>query len=65
VVDAGLRDHPSLLWKKKRIERIMEACVILYSMMIVEDEKEMVKFPNDLNDHMVDHQLLWWWPKFL
>jgi len=43
----------------------MEACVILYSMMIVEDEKEMVKFPNDLNDHMVDHQLLWWWPKFL
>ena len=41
--------HPSQLWKRKSIERIMKACVILHN-MIVKDEKEMVKFPIDLND---------------
>lgn len=34
---------------KKSIGRIMKACVILHN-MIVEDEKEMAKFPIDLNE---------------
>jgi len=41
--------RPSRLWKRKSIGRIMKACVILHN-MIVEDEKEMVKFPIDLNE---------------
>ncbi|CAN6272488.1 unnamed protein product [Urochloa humidicola] len=42
--------RPARLWKRKSIGRIMKVCVILHN-MIVEDEKEMVKFPIDLNEH--------------
>ena len=41
--------RPSRLWKRKSIGRIMKACVILHN-MIVEDEKEMVEVPIDLNE---------------
>jgi hypothetical protein len=41
--------RPSRLWKRKSVGRIMKTYVILHN-MIVEDEKEMVKFPIDLNE---------------
>jgi hypothetical protein len=41
--------RPSWPWKRKSTGRIMKACVILHN-MIVEDEKEMMKFPIDLNE---------------
>ena len=40
--------HPACLWKGKSVGRIMLDCVILHN-MIVEDEKELVRVPLDLN----------------
>ncbi|KAL6846224.1 hypothetical protein ACP4OV_023672 [Aristida adscensionis] len=41
--------RPARLWKRRSIGRIMKACVILHN-MIVEDKREMAKFPIDLNE---------------
>jgi hypothetical protein len=42
--------RPARLWKRGDVVNIMEACVILHN-MIVEDEKELVKIPLDLNEN--------------
>lgn len=42
--------RPARLWKQEDVINIMQACVILHN-MIVEDEKELVKIPLDLNDN--------------
>jgi hypothetical protein len=39
------------LWKRGDVVNIMQACVILHN-MIVEDEKEAVKIPLDLNENL-------------
>lgn len=49
--------RPARLWKRKSIGKIMKAYVILHN-MIVKDEKEMVKFPIDLNEHGVSSIVL-------
>ncbi|XP_012699996.1 uncharacterized protein LOC105913484 [Setaria italica] len=42
--------RPARLWKRDDVVNIMQACIILHN-MIVEDEKELVKIPLDLNDN--------------
>ena len=42
--------RPSRLWKWDDVVNIMQACVILHN-MIVEDEKELVRVPLDLNEN--------------
>jgi hypothetical protein len=42
--------RPARLWKRKSVGRIMLACVILHN-MIVEDEKDEVTIPIDLNEN--------------
>jgi hypothetical protein len=42
--------RPTRLWKRSDVVNIMEACVILHN-MIVEDEKDLVKIPLDLNEN--------------
>lgn len=41
--------RPAQLWQRIAIGKIMEACVILHN-MIVEDERELVTAPLDLNE---------------
>jgi hypothetical protein len=42
--------RPARLWKREDVVNIMEACVILHN-MIVEDEKDLVRIPLDLNEN--------------
>jgi len=42
--------RPARLWKQGDVINIMQACVILHN-MIVEDEKDLVKVPLDLNEN--------------
>jgi hypothetical protein len=42
--------RPARLWKRGDVINIMEACIILHN-MIVEDEKELVKIPLDINEN--------------
>jgi len=41
---------PARLWKRNDVVNIMQVCVILHN-MIVEDEKELVRIPLDLNEN--------------
>lgn len=43
-------NRPARLWKRNDVVNIMQACVILHN-MIVEDEKDLVKIPLDLNEN--------------
>jgi hypothetical protein len=43
-------NHPARLWNRDDVVNIMRACVILHN-MIVEDEKELVRTPLDLNEN--------------
>nr|AAX92907.1 transposon protein, putative, ping/pong/SNOOPY sub-class [Oryza sativa Japonica Group] len=43
--------RPARSWKRKSVGRIMKACVILHN-MIVEDEREGVIIPIDLNENL-------------
>ncbi|XP_012700993.1 uncharacterized protein LOC105913482 [Setaria italica] len=42
--------RPARLWKQMDVINIMQACVILHN-MIVEDEKELVRVPLDVNEN--------------
>ena len=42
--------RPAHLWHRSDVVNIMQTCVILHN-MIVEDEKELVKIPLDLNEN--------------
>jgi hypothetical protein len=42
--------RPARLWHREDVVNIMQACVILHN-MIVEDEKELVQIPIDLNEN--------------
>jgi hypothetical protein len=42
--------RPARLWHREYVVNIMQACVILHN-MIVEDEKELVQIPIDLNEN--------------
>ena len=42
--------RPARFWKQVDVVNIMQACVILHN-MIVEDEKELVTIPLDLNEN--------------
>ena len=46
----AIDQRPARIWKKDDIVNIMQACVILHN-MIVEDEKELVRVPLDLNEN--------------
>jgi hypothetical protein len=43
-------NRPARLWKRNDVVNIVQACIILHN-MIVEDEKELVRIPLDLNDN--------------
>jgi hypothetical protein len=40
--------HPAKMWKRRDVVNIMQVCIILHN-MIVEDEKQEVQIPIDLN----------------
>ena len=44
----AIDQRPARIWKKDDVVNIMQACVIFHN-MIVEDEKELVRVPLDLN----------------
>jgi hypothetical protein len=46
----AIDQRPARIWKKDDVVNIMQACVILHN-MIVEDEKELVRVPLDLNEN--------------
>ena len=43
-------NRPAQLWKRNDVVNIMQGCVIFHN-MIVEDEKELVRIPLDLNEN--------------
>ncbi|XP_015697625.1 uncharacterized protein LOC102716264 [Oryza brachyantha] len=43
-------NRPARLWKRNDVVNIMQACVILHN-MILEDEKDLVRIPLDLNEN--------------